>query len=91
MQFKPVEKVVFDYYDKFNSSISNDQNLLNTINRDRQDTITAVIEMLDKEITDEPLYVGKTQYEFYKGDIRWVVNQALTDIITKLQVITHKK
>jgi hypothetical protein len=45
-----------------------------------QATIAAVIEIVEGMKTEEPLYVGKTQYEFYKGDIRWVANQALSDV-----------
>lgn len=43
-----------------------------------------VAEAVQKLRTEEPLYIGKTQYEFYKGDVRWVYNQALDDLITGL-------
>lgn len=42
-------------------------------------TLKQAAEALEGLKTEEPLYVGKTQYEFYKGDIRWVANHALTD------------
>ncbi len=43
-----------------------------------------VAEAVQKLRTEEPLYIGKTQYEFYEGDVRWVYNQALDDLITGL-------
>ena len=49
------------------------------------ETIKAGVSVIEGDITEEPLYVGKTQYEFYKGDIRWVANQALQTAVTKLQ------
>ena len=44
---------------------------------------------IEEMLTDEPLYVGKTQYEFYKGDIRWVYNEALTDLLTRLGITSE--
>jgi len=41
-------------------------------------------EVVNSEITEEPLYVGQTQYDFYKGDVRWVANQALDSVLQKL-------
>ena len=44
--------------------------------------LEAVREEVRGEITEEPLYVGETQYRHYKGNIRWVANQSLQDIET---------
>lgn len=61
-----------------------DKNLIDWLKAHDQKLLQAVIDTARGMITEEPLYVGQTQYEFYKGDIRWVANQAITDLIASI-------
>lgn len=44
-----------------------------------------IVEMIEEKKLKEPLYIGETQYRFYKGNVDWVYNSALNDIINTLK------
>ena len=54
------------------------------VTQDRNQAYTSLIEGIEAMITEEPLYVGETQYRYNKGDIRFVSNIALSEIIEKV-------
>ncbi len=57
--------------------------------QDLKSRIPELEEMILGEIESnklkEPLYIGQTQYEFYKGNVDWVYNSALDDIKNTLK------
>jgi len=54
------------------------------ITQDRNQAYTSLIEGIEGMITEEPLYVGETQYRYNKGDVRFVSNMALLEIIEQV-------
>ncbi len=88
MQLKTVEEIIESLELCECEHISGDlqtERVAHAITQDRQDTITAVIEMV------EGMNKGEQMFDNNQVKLNRAYNQALTDIITKLQTLSPKE
>lgn len=57
------------------------------IDKTVQKTEDRIVGLIEKLRRTEPLYIGEIQYRFYEGNVDWVYNGALDDL---LPLITNK-